>query len=87
MTRMIAIVILLMSMAMLVPVVSAGLGLARGREVETAAWAVPMAILAMGAFLTWLLTRKSVSLQLYLLAFSLWVVTAGFVFVRFVGLK
>jgi hypothetical protein len=84
MPRLLAIVLLLLSMAMLIPIITAALGLIRGAEVAPITWAVPLAILATGAFLTWLLTRRQVALQLYLLAFSLWVVTAGYFFVKYV---
>jgi hypothetical protein len=84
MPRVLAIVILLLSVAMLIPIVTAGFGLMRGTEVASTAWGIPLVILATGAFLTWLLTRRQVALQLYLLAFSLWVVTAGYFFVKYV---
>ena len=82
--RLLAIVLLLLSMAMLVPIINAGVGLMRGGEVPTTAWGIPLVILATGAFLTWLLTRRQVALQLYLLAFSLLVVTAAYFFVKYV---
>ena len=82
--RLLAIVLLLLSMAMLIPIISAGFGLIRGEEVATTAWGIPLVILATGAFLTWLLTRRQVALQLYLLAFSLWVLTAGYFFAKYV---
>jgi hypothetical protein len=84
MPRLLAIVLLLLSVAMLIPIISAGTGLIRGSEVAPMTWGVPLAILATGSFLTWLLTRRQVALQLYLLAFSLWVVTAGYFFVKYV---
>ncbi len=68
------------------PIGSAVIAMAAGAIVPAAAWAIPMAILGMGSLLTWLLTRKQVPLQLYLVAFVLWVLTAGYFFVRFLHL-
>ena len=78
--RTISIVILLICLGMLYPLGKAVLALSAGTPVPTAKWAAPMIIRATGAVMTWLLTRKSVSLQLYMAAFALWVVTAGYCF-------
>ncbi len=82
--RILAVILLLISLVMLVPIGSAATAMARGADVPPAIWGVPLAILATGAALTWILSRTQVSLNLYLAAFALWVVTAGYFFVRFV---
>lgn len=79
--RLLAIVLLLISLAMVVPIGRAVLDLAGGAHVAASRWAVPLAILGTGSILSWLLTRKQVSLQLYLSAFALWLLTAGYFFV------
>ena len=76
-------IILLISLAMLAPIGAAAFHLFQGLEVVQTAWSVPLAILATGAVLTWILSRKTIPLQLYMLAFALWILTAGYFFVRF----
>ena len=76
--RLLATILLLICIAMLWPIVSAVIAISGGAAVPTAKWAVPLTILATGAIMSWLLTRKSVSLQLYIAAFALWVITAGY---------
>jgi hypothetical protein len=44
-----------------------------------------MAILAAGAVLIWLLTRAMVSVRLYLAAYALWLLTAGFFLISRAG--
>jgi len=36
--------------------------------------------------LTWLLSRRHIAMQLYLTAFALWLLTAGYFFTRIVAL-
>jgi hypothetical protein len=79
--------ILLISIAMLAPIGAAAVSMFDGRTVAQAAWSVPLAILGTGWVLTWLLTRKQIPLQLYILAFALWILTAGYFFARFVRLS
>jgi hypothetical protein len=79
--RLLATILLLTCIAMLWPIVSAVIAISGGAAVPTAKWAVPLTILATGAIMSWLLTRKAVSLQLYIAAFALWVITAGYFFV------
>ena len=79
--RLLATILLIICIAMLWPIASAVIAIAGGAHVAPAKWAVPITILATGAIMSWLLTRKSVSLQLYVAAFALWVITAGYFFV------
>ena len=77
--RLIAMLILLGSIAMLAPLGLAVIRLLRGNEpVATAAWLTPLTILALGSILIWLLSRRPAALQLYLAAFALWLITAGY---------
>ena len=78
--RALSIILLVISLAMLVPLGFAVAAIARGTAVPAARWYVPLAIMATASVMMWLLTRKAVSLQLYLMAFSLWLVTAGYFF-------
>lgn len=78
--RVLAITLLVINVAMLAPIGSAVVQLASGAQVAPVRWLVPLAILGTGAVMIWLLARKSVSLQLYLAAFALWVLTAGYFF-------
>jgi hypothetical protein len=84
--RLLAILLLLISLATFVPLVAAAILLARGREVDPLVWWAPLLILATGAMLTWLLSRRQIALGLYVAAFALWLVTAGYFFTRIVAL-
>ena len=82
--RVLAIVLLLVSLAMIIPVGTSAARIFRGEPIDPLALAVPMIIMAVAAFLTWLLSRKSMPISLFLMAFVLWLLTAGYYFVRFV---
>jgi len=79
--RLLSIILLLISIAMLIPVGSVVIDLLSGAQMPVVRWFVPLAILATAAIMMWLLTRKAIPLQLYLVAFALWVLTAGYFFV------
>jgi hypothetical protein len=79
--RVLSAVLLLISIAMLIPIGSVAIDLANGAQVTATKWAVPLAILGTAAIMMWLLTRKAVPMQLYLTAFALWVLVAGYFFV------
>ena len=78
--RLLATILLLVSLAMLIPIGSAVLAIAGGTPVSPAKWLVPLLILATGAVMTWMLSRKTIPMQLYIAAFALWVITAGYFF-------
>ena len=78
--RILAAAMLLVSLAMIVPLVTAVSGFARGGDVPWTAIVIPLVFLATGAILTWLLAKKAVSLQLFAMAFALWMVAAGYFF-------
>ena len=78
--RLLATILLLISLAMLVPIGSAVIALAGGTPVPPAKWLIPLLILATGAIMTWMLSRKTIPMQLYIAAFALWVITAGYFF-------
>ena len=84
--RLLAVVLLLISLATFAPLVAAAILLARGRDVAPLMWWAPLLILATGAALTWLLSRRQIAFSLYLTAFSLWLLTAGYFFTRIVAL-
>ena len=75
--RAIALVLLLGSLSMLVPLAFAVIALAHGAAIPPIRWLLPLALLAAGSVLTWLLSRKQIPLQLFLLAFALWLAAAG----------
>ena len=83
--RLLAIVLLLVSLATFGPLIAAAILLARGRAVAPLVWWAPLLILATGAMLTWLLSRQ-ISLRLFLAAFALWLLTAGYFFTKIVAL-
>lgn len=84
--RLLAIVLLLVSLATFGPLIAAAILLARGRAVVPLVWWAPLLILATGAALIWLLSRRQIAFQLYLAAFALWLLTAGYFFTKIVAL-
>ena len=78
--RLLATILLLISLVMLIPIGSAVLAIAEGAHVPPAHWIAPLLILGTGAIMTWMLSRKTIPMQLYIAAFALWVITAGYFF-------
>lgn len=78
MPRVAALVLLLLSLTMLVPLVPAVVRLAQGAEIPPDAWRLPLLVLATGAMLLWLLSKKQLPLQLFAVAFALWILAAGY---------
>jgi len=81
--RTLAIIVLLASLAMLVPLTRVILIVFRNGSVTPAMWLAPLLILATGLVLLVALGRRTSVPPLYLMAFALWVVTAGYVLVSF----
>jgi hypothetical protein len=79
--RLLATILLIVSLAMLVPIGSAVMAIAGGAHIPPTRWLIPLLILGTGAIMTWMLTRKTIPMQLYVAAFALWVITAGYFFV------
>jgi len=80
--RILATILLLVSFSMFVPLGVAVFQLARGTAVAGLHWLLPLAIIAIGAALMGLLSRKQVPLELFLVAITLWLLTAGYFWVR-----
>lgn len=82
--RALATVLLLVSLAMLIPIGAAVMGLMRGEAVASSAWTIPLVILATGlALMSFLPRMQSSGSQLYVAAFALWLLAAGyFLFTR-----
>ena len=78
--RVLATAILIVSVAMFGTLAYVTIVMARGAPVSTRAWTFPMTILAAGAVLMWMLTRKQVPMPLYVAAFTLWLITTGYYF-------
>ena len=83
--RLLAVVLLLVSLATFGPLIAAAILLARGRDVAALVWWAPLLILGTGAMLIWLLSRQ-IAPRLYLAAFALWLLTAGYFFTKIVAL-
>ena len=81
--KILALLLMLISIAMFAPIGASVINIASGQPVPAFRWIVPIVILATGALLTSLLARKPASLNLYLAACALWVVTAGYFFMHF----
>ncbi len=79
--RTLATILLIVSLVMLIPIGSAVMGLMRGEAVASSAWAIPLVILATGLALMSFLPRMQASgSQLYVAAFALWLLAAGYFF-------
>ena len=82
MPRVLAIILLLVSLATFAPLIVEAVHLARGEHVTAIAWIAPLLIIAAGAVLAWTLNRKQVSFRLFISAYALWLLTAGYFLVR-----
>jgi hypothetical protein len=80
--RLVAAVVAIVSLAMFLPLIRAARTLLRDGSAPIALWIAPLLLLATGALLTHLLTRRQVSAQLVVAAFALWLVTAGYFLMR-----
>lgn len=82
--RTLATILLVVSLAMLIPIGSAVSGLMRGDPVAASAWSIPLILLATGlALISFLPRMETHGPQLYVAAFALWLVAAGyFLFTR-----
>jgi hypothetical protein len=79
--RALATILVIVSLAMLVPLAGSVMGLMRGEAVASSTWGVPLILLATGlALMTFLRRLQAFGSQLYLAAFALWLVAAGFFF-------
>ena len=79
--RTLATILLIVSLVMLIPIGSAVAGLMRGETVPSSAWAVPLVLLATGlALMSFLPRMQSYGAQLYVAAFALWLLAAGYFF-------
>jgi hypothetical protein len=81
--RLLATILLVVSVFMFGMLIDITVTLARGGNIPARAWLFPLAILATGAVLMWLLTRKGLALQLYVAAFALWLLTTGYYVANF----
>jgi hypothetical protein len=79
--RILATIVLVGSLAMLVPLTASVSGLLRGGEVASSAWMIPLVILATGfALISFLPRMTTFGSQLYLSALALWILAAGYFF-------
>jgi len=82
--RTLAIIVLLISLSMLVPLAKAVIAVVHGATPIVAMWLAPLLILATGLALLMALGRRTLIPPLYLMALALWVITAGYFLVRLV---
>jgi hypothetical protein len=79
--RALATIVLLVSMAMLIPLGGAVIELMRGDAVASSAWAIPLVILATGlALMSFLPRMQAFGTPLYGAALALWLLAAGYFF-------
>ena len=77
--RTLAAILLIVSLAMLIPLGAAVAHMLRGQPVATSAWTIPLVILATGfALISFLPRMQTFGTQLYLSAFALWILAAGY---------
>ena len=82
--RTLAVVVLLTSIAMIVPLAKAVIAVYRGATPVLAMWLAPLIILATGLALLIALGRRTVITPLFLMALALWLITAGYFLARLV---
>jgi len=82
--RTLAVIVLLISLSMLVPLTKAVLAVIHGATPILAMWLAPLLILATGLALLIVLGRRTLIPPLYLMALALWVITAGYFLMRLV---
>jgi len=81
--RTLATILLIVSLTMLIPIGNAVMGLMRGDAVPSSAWAIPLVILATGlALMSFLPRMQSYGAHLYVAAFALWLLAAGYFFLN-----
>jgi hypothetical protein len=80
--RILATILLLVSLSMLVPLGFVVVHLVRGFDVLPISWALPLALVAVGAVLMSILSRKQVPFELFIAALALWLLTAGYYWLR-----
>ncbi len=79
--RTLATIVLVGSLAMLVPLGTAVASMWRGEQVASSSWSIPLVILATGfALISFLPRMQSFGSQLYLSAFALWILAAAYFF-------
>ena len=79
--RTLATILLLVSLAMLIPLGAAVRTMLRGEPVAASAWSIPLVILATGlALISFLPRMQAVGSTLYRSAFALWLLAAGYFF-------
>ena len=76
--RILAVVLLVVSVVMFIALINIALTLAKGGAVPPKSWLFPLAILAAGAVLMGLLSRRQLPMHLYAAAFALWLLTTGY---------
>lgn len=76
--RILATVLLLVSLLMFGLLLKFALGLAHGVATPARVWLFPLIILAAGAVMMALLAKRQIPLQLYAMALALWLLTSGY---------
>ncbi len=79
--RVLAVIILLVSLSMLIPVAAAAVRLSHGVTLKPYLWLTPLVLLGVGVTLTYLLSRRVLAFQVYTAAFVLWLITAAYYWV------
>jgi hypothetical protein len=82
--RTLAVIVLLISVSMLVPLAKAVIAVIHGATPIIEMWLAPLLILATGLALLIALGRRTVIPPLFLMALALWVITAAYFLVRLV---
>ncbi|HET7436377.1 MAG TPA: hypothetical protein VFN10_16825 [Thermoanaerobaculia bacterium] len=82
--RILALILLVVSLAMLVPLGFAVASLMRGHPASHASWLIPLVFLGTGSALTVVLAKHPAGFRLYAAAFALWLVTAGYYFLTLI---
>ena len=77
MSRLVLILIVLVTLSMFVPLVFAAVAMLHGTHLPVRSWLFPLCLIAAGAVLIGI-RRKRIPMAVYVCAFALWLLTAGY---------
>jgi hypothetical protein len=87
MARFLSILIVLVTLSLFVPLVFAAVAMLHGTHLPMRSWLFPLCLIAAGAVLITILSKRQIPMQLYLFAFALWLLTAGYYWMQIFAVR
>jgi len=87
MARFLSILIVLITLSLFVPLVFALIAMLHGTHLPMRSWLFPLCLIAAGAVLISVLSKRQIPMQLYLFAFALWLLTAGYYWMQIFAVR